>query len=67
VWGAKDPTSSLRVGQATHEAIAGSQLAVLQTGHVVFSSDPADFLAVVGPFLRRIDADGQVEANSTRR
>jgi pimeloyl-ACP methyl ester carboxylesterase len=64
VWGAKDPTLSLRVGRATHEAIAGSELAVLQTGHVVFSSDPDGFLAVVEPFLRRLDADGQVEANS---
>jgi pimeloyl-ACP methyl ester carboxylesterase len=64
VWGAKDPTLSLRVGRATHHAIPGSELAVLQTGHVVFSSDPDGFLAVVEPFLRRIDADGQVKADS---
>jgi pimeloyl-ACP methyl ester carboxylesterase len=56
VWGAKDPTLSLRVAHATHHAIKGSELAVLQTGHVVFSSDPEGFLNVVEPFLRRIDA-----------
>jgi pimeloyl-ACP methyl ester carboxylesterase len=65
VWGAKDPTLSLRVARATHDAIRGSQLVVLQTGHVVFSSDPDGFLAVVEPFLRRIDADGQVKARRT--
>jgi pimeloyl-ACP methyl ester carboxylesterase len=56
VWGAKDPIVSLRIGHATHDAIDGSELAVLQTGHVVFSSDPERFLGVVEPFLRRIDA-----------
>jgi pimeloyl-ACP methyl ester carboxylesterase len=65
VWGAKDPTLSLRIGKATHAAITGSQFAVLQTGHVVFASDPWGFLGVVEPFLRRIDANGHVEAGSS--
>ena len=64
VWGAKDPTLSLRIGKATHEAINGSQLAVLHTGHVAFSSDPEGFLGVVEPFLRRIEATGHVEAGT---
>lgn len=67
VWGALDPTLSLRVGRATHHAIEGSQLAVLQTGHVVFSSDPEGFLRVVEPFLRRIDATGEVDASARPR
>jgi pimeloyl-ACP methyl ester carboxylesterase len=67
VWGARDPTLSLRIGRATHQAIRGSQLAVLQTGHVVFSSDPEGFLEVVEPFLRRIGANGHVEAGSDPR
>jgi pimeloyl-ACP methyl ester carboxylesterase len=56
VWGDKDPALSLRVGKTTHEAIPGSALHVLHTGHVVFSSDPAGFLRVVEPFLQEIDA-----------
>jgi len=35
VGGAQDPTLSLRIRQATHEEIAGSQLAVLPTGRAV--------------------------------
>jgi pimeloyl-ACP methyl ester carboxylesterase len=54
VWGVRDPTLSLRIGRATHDAIDGSELAALQTGHVVFSSDPEGFLGLVEPFLRRI-------------
>jgi pimeloyl-ACP methyl ester carboxylesterase len=67
VWGAKDPTLSLRVGRATRDAIAGSQLEVLDTGHVVFSSDPQGFLGVVEPFLRRIDADGRADMPADSR
>jgi pimeloyl-ACP methyl ester carboxylesterase len=55
VWGDRDPTLSLRVGRATHRAIAGSVLKVLPTGHVVFSSDPDGFLSLLEPFLQRID------------
>ena len=56
VWGDRDPSLSLRIGRATHRAIPGSTLAVLHTGHVVFSSDPDGFLALVEPFLDRVDA-----------
>jgi hypothetical protein len=52
----------LRGGYATHDAIPGSRLEVLDTGHVVFSSDPHGFLAVAEPFLesvtRRVCAQG---------
>jgi len=56
IWGDRDPTLSIRIGRATHDAIAGSELHVLHTGHVVFSSDPDGFLRVVEPFLDSIDA-----------
>ncbi len=56
VWGDRDPSLSLRIGRATHRAIPGSTLEVLHTGHVVFSSDPDGFLALVEPFLDRVDA-----------
>jgi pimeloyl-ACP methyl ester carboxylesterase len=54
VWGKKDVAIPLRAGRATHDAIAGSRLEILDTGHVVFSSDPDGFLAVVEPFLESV-------------
>jgi pimeloyl-ACP methyl ester carboxylesterase len=54
VWGKKDIAAPLSVGRATHSAISGSQLETLDTGHVVFSSDPQGFLAVAEPFLRSV-------------
>jgi pimeloyl-ACP methyl ester carboxylesterase len=56
VWGDRDPSLSLRVGRATNRVIPDSTLAVLHTGHVVFSSDPEGFLALVEPFLQRVHA-----------
>ncbi len=54
VWGKKDIAIPLRAGHATHDAIRGSRLEVLDTGHVVFSSDPHGFLAVAEPFLESV-------------
>jgi pimeloyl-ACP methyl ester carboxylesterase len=51
IWGSKDTVALMRFGRATAAAIPGSRLEVLPTGHVVFSSDPAGFLAVAEPFL----------------
>lgn len=56
VWGRKDIAIPLRAGRATARAIRDSQLAVLDTGHVVFSSEPAGFLAVAQPFLQAISS-----------
>ena len=50
-WGAKDPTAPLRWGEAVHAAIPGSRFQALQTGHVVFSSEPQEWLATVLPFV----------------
>src|ERR1700761_9658357 len=51
VWGSKDTAGPIRVGRLTAARIPGSRLEVLPTGHVVFSSDPAGFLAIAEPFL----------------
>ena len=51
VWGKKDIAIPLRGGYATHAAIPGSRFEILDTGHVVFSSDPHGFLAIAEPFL----------------
>lgn len=54
VWGKKDIAIPLTAGRATHDAIPGSRLEILDTGHVVFSSDPQGFLAVAEPFLESV-------------
>jgi pimeloyl-ACP methyl ester carboxylesterase len=54
VWGKKDIVLPLRAGRATHDAIRGSRLEILDTGHVVFSSDPQGFLAAADPFLESV-------------
>lgn len=54
VWGKKDIAIPLRAGRATRHALLGSQLEILDTGHVVFSSDPSGFLAVAEPFLESV-------------
>lgn len=54
VWGTKDVVAPLSAGRATHEAIRGSRFETLDTGHVVFSSDPEGFLALAEPFLESV-------------
>jgi pimeloyl-ACP methyl ester carboxylesterase len=54
VWGKKDIAIPVSAGFASHTAIGGSQFEVLDTGHVVFSSDPDGFLAVAEPFLQSV-------------
>jgi pimeloyl-ACP methyl ester carboxylesterase len=54
VWGKKDIVAPLSGARATHQAIRGSRLEILDTGHVVFSSDPDGFLAVAEPFLQSV-------------
>jgi pimeloyl-ACP methyl ester carboxylesterase len=51
VWGKRDPVVPVNVGKATQEAIKGSRLEVLDTGHVVFASKPEEFLKLVEPFI----------------
>lgn len=58
VWGTKDIAIPARVGRATQEAITGSTLHEMPTGHVVFSSAPAEFLDLVLPFLASVAVDG---------
>lgn len=54
VWGKKDIVIPVSAGRATHGAIRGSRFEVLDTGHVVFSSDPGGFLAIAEPFLESV-------------
>ena len=54
VWGKKDIAIPLRAGRATHDVIRGSRFEILDTGHVVFSSDPDGFLTIAEPFLQSV-------------
>jgi pimeloyl-ACP methyl ester carboxylesterase len=58
IWGAKDTAIPLRAGRATLAALPGSRLEVLDTGHVVFSSEPEAFLSLVEPFMKRASHPG---------
>jgi pimeloyl-ACP methyl ester carboxylesterase len=51
VWGSRDITFPPDVKHTVQECIPGSQLKVFETGHVVFSSKPDEFLSVVEPFF----------------
>jgi pimeloyl-ACP methyl ester carboxylesterase len=51
VWGRRDPVLPLSVGRAANRAINGSRLETMDTGHVVFGSDPGGFLDLTLPFL----------------
>lgn len=50
-WGARDFTAPRRWGEAVNAAIPGATFETLPTGHVVFSSEPAAWLATVLPFV----------------
>jgi pimeloyl-ACP methyl ester carboxylesterase len=54
IWGSRDPTFQPDVKHTVQECIPGSQLEVFNTGHVVFSSKPDEFLAVVEPFFQSV-------------
>ena len=51
VWGSKDTAIPLRDGKRAESLIPGARLETLPTGHVAFSSQPDEFLALVEPFL----------------
>lgn len=58
VWGAKDTILPLKAGRQTAQAIPGARLESLETGHVVFSSDPDGFLELVEPFIEGVAHSG---------
>ncbi|QZH69502.1 alpha/beta fold hydrolase (plasmid) [Mycolicibacterium farcinogenes] len=56
VWGKLDPVIPLRYGKVAHKLIAGSQLEVMNTGHLPFSSMPNQFLRITQPFVQSVHA-----------
>jgi pimeloyl-ACP methyl ester carboxylesterase len=57
VWGRRDTAAPLRIGRATHRRLPHATMQVFDTGHVVFSSEPAAFLRAVEPFLAGLPAE----------
>jgi pimeloyl-ACP methyl ester carboxylesterase len=53
-WGSRDIVFSAGDGSAVQNCILGSRIEVFDCGHVVFSSKPTEFLAVVEPFLQSV-------------
>ncbi|MET0558053.1 MAG: alpha/beta fold hydrolase [Solirubrobacterales bacterium] len=50
VWGRCDPVIPVRVGRRIAASIPGARLAVLESGHVPYASDPDAFAAELVPF-----------------
>lgn len=62
IWGRRDPVIPLRAGRRVAALIPGAQLAVLDTGHVPYTSDPEGFASHLLPFARA--ATGAVAAQT---
>jgi len=63
VWGRRDPVIRVSVARRIGALIPGSELEVLDTGHVPHTSDPAAFAAVLLPFAERVfSASGEDRA-----
>jgi pimeloyl-ACP methyl ester carboxylesterase len=50
-WGARDVTAPVRWGRVVADSIPGARFTSLPTGHVVFSSEPEQWLHDVLPFV----------------
>ncbi len=57
LWGKRDRALPVSAGRATHQRLPHSHLEILDTGHVVFSSAPEEFLRVVEPFLAALPVE----------
>lgn len=64
-WGRKDLSIPRSWAKRAHRAIAGSQFAWFDTGHLPFASDPRGFLDVVEPFIASLIPTDQAEASNS--
>lgn len=53
IWGKRDPVIPPRFARRAARTIEGSELVVLDTGHLPHTSDPQGFVAQLLPFLER--------------
>lgn len=56
VWGRRDPVIPLKLGRRAAELVPGARLAVLDSGHVPHTTDPAGFAAELIPFAEAVFA-----------
>ena len=61
-WGRRDPVIPLRAGRRIAGLIPGARLAVLDTGHVPYTSDPEGFASHLLPFARAAAGAGVAQA-----
>jgi pimeloyl-ACP methyl ester carboxylesterase len=59
VWGSRDVVLPPKAGRAALAALPNARLELLDTGHVVFSSAPGEFLALVEPFLAKVSTTNE--------
>jgi pimeloyl-ACP methyl ester carboxylesterase len=52
IWGSKDIIFPVDIAHLVHRSIPGSQLEIFESGYVVFSCKPDEFLNVVNGFLQ---------------
>ncbi|MFC9894509.1 alpha/beta fold hydrolase [Nocardia sp. NPDC127579] len=64
IWGAKDVVAPLPYGRSVAERLPHAEFHSLPTGHVVFASAPAEFLALTLPFLESLSR--RVEPGAAR-
>lgn len=55
-WGMLDQSLKVEWGRSIHTAIPHSTWVEMETGHVPFTSDPAQWLSIVRPFISRAHA-----------
>jgi pimeloyl-ACP methyl ester carboxylesterase len=60
IWGRHDPVLALKQGKRIVAAIAGAKLAVLDSGHVPYTTDPQGFAAELIPFADAVFARREV-------
>lgn len=65
IWGRHDPVIPLRVDRKAAALVPGSQLAVLDTGHVPHVSDPEAGAAAMMPFADAVFGPGPAAPSAT--
>lgn len=65
IWGRHDPVIPLRVDRKAAALVPGSQLAIIDTGHVPHVSDSAGVAAAMIPFAGAVFGPGPTAPSAT--
>jgi pimeloyl-ACP methyl ester carboxylesterase len=66
VWGRHDPIVAPKIGEATHQLIAGSKLVLVDSGHAPQTTDPAAVAAELVPLADSAFAASRGAADSNK-